>query len=196
MLVERPASPLWQGIRDGGMATLAVMGMSKNTGKTVALNRLLACAAAEDVAVGLTSIGRDGEALDQVFSIPKPPVVVWPGALVATARDTLQRARARGKMIDGSGIDSPMGEIVFVKVLDAGDMEVAGVGQRAADPVGNDGERVGLVAQGDLVPPPGLGPRLAVLYELVQELGPVQLREVQELLGVLDRVGGEVVATD
>lgn len=126
MLVEQPASLLWQGIRAGGMATLAVMGMSKNTGKTVALNRLLACAAAEDVAVGLTSIGRDGEALDQVFSIPKPPVVVWPGALVATARDTLQRARARCKIIDGSGIDSPMGEIVVVKVLDGGDMEIAG----------------------------------------------------------------------
>lgn len=126
MHLKRPQSQLWEGIRDGGMATLAVMGMSKNTGKTVALNRLLACAAAEDVAVGLTSIGRDGEALDQVFSIPKPPVVVWPGALVATARETLQRARARCKLIDGSGIDSPMGEIVVVKVLDGGEMEIAG----------------------------------------------------------------------
>lgn len=126
MHLKRPQSQLWKGIRDGGMATLAVMGMSKNTGKTVALNRLLACAAAEDVAVGLTSIGRDGEALDQVFSIPKPPVVVWPGALVATARETLQWAKARCKLIDGSGIDSPMGEIVVVKVLDGGEMEIAG----------------------------------------------------------------------
>lgn len=126
MRLEQSRSRLWQGIRESGMATLAVMGMSKNTGKTVALNRLLACAAAEDVAVGLTSIGRDGEALDQVFSIPKPPVVVWPATLVATARETLQRAKARCKIIDGSGIDSPMGEIVVVKVLDGGEMEIAG----------------------------------------------------------------------
>jgi len=126
MPVKRPDSQLVQGSGDGGMSVIAVMGMTKNTGKTVALNRLLACAAAEDVAVGLTSIGRDGEALDQVFSIPKPPVVVWPGALVATARETLQRAKARCKLIDGSGIDSPMGEIVVVKVLDGGEMEIAG----------------------------------------------------------------------
>jgi hypothetical protein len=102
------------------------MGMAKNTGKTVALNHLLAQAAADDVAVGLTSIGRDGEERDAVFNFPKPPVSVWPGTVVATARSTLQRARVRHKLIDATGIQSPMGEIVLVKVLEAGDMEVAG----------------------------------------------------------------------
>jgi hypothetical protein len=108
------------------MHTVAVMGMAKNTGKTVALNHLLAQAAADDVAVGLTSIGRDGEERDAVFNFPKPPVSVWPGTVVATARSTLQRARVRHKLIDATGIHSPMGEIVLVKVLEAGDMEVAG----------------------------------------------------------------------
>lgn len=108
------------------MRCLAVMGMAKNTGKTVALNHLLAQAAAADVAVGLTSIGRDGEERDAVFNFPKPPVSVWPGSLVATARSTLQRARLRHKLIAGTGIESPMGEIVLVKALEAGTMEVAG----------------------------------------------------------------------
>ena len=67
-----------------GPGVVAVMGMTKNTGKTVALNHLLARAAADHVAVGLTSIGRDGEDRDAVFSIPKPPVLAWPGTLVAT----------------------------------------------------------------------------------------------------------------
>jgi hypothetical protein len=122
----RPISPLWQRLRAAGMRTVAVMGMAKNTGKTVALNHLLAQAAADDVAVGLTSIGRDGEERDAVFNFPKPPVSVWPGTVVATARSTLQRARVRHKLIDATGIQSPMGEIVLVKVLEAGDMEVAG----------------------------------------------------------------------
>ena len=126
MTTARPISPLWQRLRAAGMHTVAVMGMAKNTGKTVALNHLLAQAAADDVAVGLTSIGRDGEERDAVFNFPKPPVSVWPGTVVATARSTLQRARARHKLIDATGIQSPMGEIVLVKVLDAGDMEVAG----------------------------------------------------------------------
>lgn len=126
MTKARHPSPLWQRLRTAGMHTVAVMGMAKNTGKTVALNHLLAQAAADDVAVGLTSIGRDGEERDAVFNFPKPPVSVWPGTVVATARSTLQRARARHKLIDATGIHSPMGEIVLVKVLEAGDLEVAG----------------------------------------------------------------------
>jgi hypothetical protein len=121
-----PSSRLWRRIRADGMAVVAVMGMTKNTGKTVALNHLLACAAAEHVDVGLTSIGRDGEEADAVFSFPKPPVVVWPGTVVATARDTLLRSKVRTRLLGGSGIASPMGEIVLVKALERGEMEVAG----------------------------------------------------------------------
>ena len=106
--------------------TLAVMGMSKNTGKTVALNHLLAQAAANGVNIGVTSIGRDGEERDQVFFIPKPPVKVWPGTLVATARATLPRAKVRCEFIANTGISSAMGEIVIVKTLDQGEMEIAG----------------------------------------------------------------------
>ena len=120
------SSPLWQRIRSSHITTLAVMGMTKNTGKTVALNHLLAQAAAAQVAVGVTSIGRDGEDRDAVFFVPKPPVRVWPGCLVATARNTLERARVRTKLIDATGIDSPMGEVVVVKALAQGEMEIAG----------------------------------------------------------------------
>lgn len=78
--------------------TLVVMGMAKNTGKTVCLNHLLRQAHAAHVPLGLTSIGRDGEARDEVFSIPKPPVVVPRGCRVATARGTLARARLRTRV--------------------------------------------------------------------------------------------------
>lgn len=125
-------SALWQRIQTQGIDTLAVMGMTKNTGKTVALNHLLAQAAASQVAVGVTSIGRDGEDRDMVFFIPKPPILVWPGTLVATARATLQRAKVRWKLIDATGIDSPMGEVLVVKVLEYGEMEIAGA-SRSSD---------------------------------------------------------------
>ena len=120
------ASPLWRRIHEGDFKTLAVMGMSKNTGKTVALNHLLAQAAAAKLQVGVTSIGRDGEERDQVFLVPKPPVRVWPGTLIATARATLQRAKVCVKLIDTTDITSPMGEIVVVKALELGEMEIAG----------------------------------------------------------------------
>jgi hypothetical protein len=38
----------------------------------------------------------------------------------------LERAKVRTKLIDATGIDSPMGEIVVVKVLGQGEMEIAG----------------------------------------------------------------------
>jgi len=126
------SSPLWQRIQSSGLRTLALMGMTKNTGKTVALNHVLAQAAASGVALGVTSIGRDGEDRDAVFFVPKPAVVVWPGNLVATARSTLERARVRCKRIDATGIDSPMGEILVVKVLELGEMEIAGA-SRSSD---------------------------------------------------------------
>jgi len=119
-------SALWGKVRSGGIGTLAVMGMTKNTGKTVTLNHLLACAAADQLAVGVTSIGRDGEARDQVFQFPKPPVTVWPGMLVATARDTLSRAKVATRPVCSTGLDSPMGEIVVVRAQEHGAMEIAG----------------------------------------------------------------------
>jgi hypothetical protein len=124
--VTRDACPLWQRMRTMGLHTVAVMGMTKNTGKTVCLNHLLAQAHADHLAVGLTSIGRDGEAHDQVFAIPKPPVMVTPGCLVATASDTLLRAKVRTRQLGTTGVGSPMGEVLIVKALEAGEMEVAG----------------------------------------------------------------------
>ncbi len=125
-MVATNISALWRGLQHANASTVAVMGMSKNTGKTVALNHLLAQAATAQVSLGVTSIGRDGEDRDQVFLVPKPPVLVWPGNLVATARACLQRAKVRIKPIASTGVHSPMGEIVIVKALEYGEMEIAG----------------------------------------------------------------------
>jgi hypothetical protein len=78
------------------------------------------------VGIGLTSFGRDGEDRDQVFLIPKPPVLVWAGTVIATARDTLLRAKVRWKLLAATALDSPMGEIVLVRALEHGEMEIAG----------------------------------------------------------------------
>jgi hypothetical protein len=135
MAAANGACPLWQRVEALNLRTIAVVGMTKNTGKTVCLNHLMSKAHAAGKAVGLTSIGRDGEARDQVFAIPKPPVKVPHGSLIATARDTLLRARVRLKHVGGTGVDSPMGEIVIVKALEAGEMEVAGA-SRSRDQAG------------------------------------------------------------
>jgi hypothetical protein len=127
-------SDLWQSITQSNARTIAFLGMTKNTGKTVALNHVLAQAAKADCPMGISSIGRDGEELDQVFQVPKPPIRVWPGSIVATARATLERSRARTRLLQGTGIASPMGEIMLVQVLAQGEMEIAGA-SRGSDQV-------------------------------------------------------------
>jgi hypothetical protein len=126
------AHDLLHPLREANWPDLAVVGLRKNTGKTVTLNHLLALAQGESLRVGLTSIGRDGEDRDQVFDFPKPAVEVWPGMLVATARDTLPRARCAFQVLDATGLSSPMGDVVLVRVLARGQMEVAGPTRRSA----------------------------------------------------------------
>ena len=100
--------------------------MTKNTGKTVTLNALLRHAAATQVGVGVTSIGRDGEQHDEVFRIPKPAIRIWPGTWVATARACLDRFDGKFEFAQTTGITSPMGDIVIVKVIESALMEIAG----------------------------------------------------------------------
>ena len=117
---------LWEKVQAAQGDTIAVMGMTKNTGKTVVLNTLLAQGATRKIPVGITSIGLDGESRDQVFKTPKPLIRVWEGTIIATARDTLNRARISCTKIGTTGFDSPMGEILLVRADETGDVEVGG----------------------------------------------------------------------
>lgn len=54
--------------------TLSIVGMSKNAGKTTALNYLIEEAMDEGVILGITSTGRDGESVDLVTETEKPRI--------------------------------------------------------------------------------------------------------------------------
>ena len=78
----------------GGTQRVALVGLAKNTGKTVTLAAILAEHAAAARTVGVTSIGRDGEEHDVIDArIAKPRVRLQPGSLVATT-GALLRASA------------------------------------------------------------------------------------------------------
>ena len=52
--------------------SLSIVGMDKNTGKTVCLNYVLSRLKDLGVKTAVTSIGIDGERVDQVFGSHKP----------------------------------------------------------------------------------------------------------------------------
>jgi len=108
------------------LTSLAVVGTSKNAGKTVAIGRLLGETAALGRAVGVLSTGMDGERRDAVFGYAKPPVTVEPGMWVATASQGLEAASA-GFVVEGhTGIPTPFGEIEVARVMRDGRVTLIG----------------------------------------------------------------------
>ena len=106
---------------------LALVGLAKNTGKTVALNALLGELAAEREPVGVTSVGRDGERNDVIdFRIEKPLVRLGAGDLVATTDGLLAASGIPHELLQRTGVRTPMGEVLLARLDGAGTVEIAG----------------------------------------------------------------------
>ncbi len=116
-----------------GLSSLALVGLSKNAGKTTCLNHLIRAwhQAGDSRPLALTSIGRDGEEEDVVSGQPKPRVYVYSGTYLATAKSSLGRCDALLDIQALSGIRTNFGEVVICKALSDGYVELAGPSQAA-----------------------------------------------------------------
>lgn len=106
--------------------TLALAGMCKNAGKTTALNYCLDVLNKEDMILGLTSIGRDGESSDLVTGTYKPSIYVYKGTLVATAAGMLKNCDITKEILDNTGISTPVGDVIICRALSDGYLDLAG----------------------------------------------------------------------
>lgn len=113
-------------------ASLSIIGMSKNAGKTTVLNRLIALLAddgrpvSDSRVAALTSIGRDGEAMDIVTGTEKPGIWVREGMLLATAADMLRLSDITPEILGTTGMHTPLGEVVLLRALSDGYVQLAG----------------------------------------------------------------------
>ncbi|SFH73405.1 hypothetical protein SAMN05192551_102377 [Tindallia magadiensis] len=105
---------------------IAVIGMSKNAGKTVVLNRLIAEMNESNMVIGITSTGRDGEEEDLVTQTEKPRIYVPVNTILATTEVCLGNSEAKVEILDTTGENTPMGQVVIVKVRQAGFIQIAG----------------------------------------------------------------------
>ncbi len=105
--------------------SIAIIGMAKNVGKTTLLNFLLNKARGI-CTLGLTSIGRDGEDTDLITGTEKPRIWVYRGTVIATARQCLGISDITLEIMATTGIMTPMGEIIIIKALSDGHIELAG----------------------------------------------------------------------
>jgi len=110
----------------GKYQTVSVVGIAKNTGKTTTLNHIVKEAAAKEIDLGLTSIGRDGEKTDTVTRLPKPPVYAPRGTVVATAEDALRESQAQLEILAPTEFVTQLGRIMIARVREAGHVVLVG----------------------------------------------------------------------
>ena len=65
--------------------SLSIVGLQKNTGKTVSLNYVLDRLPVESKRIAVTSIGIDGETTDQVTRTKKPEIYLRQGMYFGTS---------------------------------------------------------------------------------------------------------------
>lgn len=105
--------------------SVSIIGMEKNVGKTTVLNYILNKTRGKYV-LGLTSIGVDGEERDKVTFTEKPRIYIEQGTIIATARECLKRCDITMEIIENTYISTAMGQIIIVRALSDGYVELAG----------------------------------------------------------------------
>jgi hypothetical protein len=106
---------------------LAIVGLAKNTGKTVALNALLGELHERGTTVGVTSIGRDGEERDVIdIRIAKPRISLPAGSLIASTDSLLRASGLPHQLLGETAIHTPLGRVVICRLLAAGQIQLAG----------------------------------------------------------------------
>ncbi|MBV9737384.1 MAG: hypothetical protein JO177_04365 [Candidatus Eremiobacteraeota bacterium] len=108
-----------------GMRSIAVVGTAKNVGKTVVVGTLCAALHARGVRFGIASVGRDGETVDVVDTMPKPRLRLHPNTIAATASGVLSPSPAC-EILDVSALATALGPVVFIKTMAPAFVELAG----------------------------------------------------------------------
>lgn len=112
--------------------TLGIAGTAKNTGKTTAMSALMAQLrrTRPDIRLAITSIGYDGEYLDNVTGLPKPRIEMREGDLAAVAERCLIYSRAKMEVLEKPGIMTAMGPLLIGRITRAGKLVVGGPNKR------------------------------------------------------------------
>lgn len=108
------------------MRSLSIVGMAKNTGKTVCLNYILEHLKATDKIISVTSIGIDGEKTDLVTQTEKPEVTLSEGTYFVTSEYHYRQRRLLSEICELSEETTSLGRLVTARVLQEGKVILSG----------------------------------------------------------------------
>lgn len=106
--------------------SLSIVGLEKNTGKTVCLNYILRRLNEMHVPVGVTSIGVDGEQVDSVFATAKPEIILYEGTLFITSEQHYLKRQLVSRLEAVDSRRTALGPLVTARVLVRGKVLLSG----------------------------------------------------------------------
>ncbi|HZK01652.1 MAG TPA: hypothetical protein VFC96_02195 [Anaerovoracaceae bacterium] len=105
---------------------VAIIGMAKNAGKTTTLNYLIDEAFNENISLGVTSTGRDGEGIDLVTGTDKPRVYLEAGTIVSVPVQLHELSDAGLEILSMTRYFTALGQILLCRVVEGGYVQIAG----------------------------------------------------------------------
>ena len=106
--------------------SLSIVGLEKNTGKTVCLNYILHRMNEMGIHVGVTSIGVDGEQVDAVFATAKPEVTLYEGTHFITSEQHYMKRQTVSVLEHVDSRRTALGPLVTARVLVRGKVLLSG----------------------------------------------------------------------
>ncbi|MCI2082346.1 MAG: hypothetical protein LKK08_01000 [Bacteroidales bacterium] len=100
--------------------------MEKNSGKTECLNYILKRLSSLHVPVAVSSIGMDGEAVDQLYGNRKPAITLDEGTVFGTSEKHFLSRRMEAEVLDVTDISTSLGMVVTARTLRKGNVILSG----------------------------------------------------------------------
>lgn len=104
----------------------SIVGLEKNTGKTVCLNYVLDRLPLDGMRIAVSSIGIDGETTDQVTRTAKPEITLKADTFFATSEKHYLSRKLVSELVDVSDESTSLGRIVTAKALTKGKILLSG----------------------------------------------------------------------
>jgi len=112
--------------------SLSIVGLEKNTGKTECFNYILKRLPLDNMKIAVSSIGVDGENIDQVTQSVKPEISLREGMYFTTSEKHYRGRRLLSELLDISDEGTSLGRLVTAKSLSAGKVLLSGASSTAA----------------------------------------------------------------
>ncbi|MBO4599501.1 MAG: hypothetical protein J5641_02050 [Bacteroidales bacterium] len=106
--------------------SLSIVGLEKNTGKTVCLNYLLGRLHQLGISTAVTSIGVDGEQVDSVYATAKPEITLYERMQFITSEQHYAQRRLVSNILRVGEQRTALGRLVTAEVLCAGKVLLSG----------------------------------------------------------------------